>query len=274
MSALSLITRRTPEVMSNFETKFDQSIKVNDNEIGDVDCEIRLDFRILVPIPTSQRGESELLLSFIEAGQKRFLSHPLVETFLFLKWRRIRKLYYLILTYYLFYAVMFTIYIMNVFAKSCGGCFEGSTECDPRCLETPEFISSVGILVWVLNLTLLGKEIFQMAHGIKGYVYYWENWLQIIILIGVFACVTPINSYKTDIRPDWQHHVAAFAIFFTWLEAMMLVGRLPIFGLYIQMFTKGEFLLVDYKNYCKQITFSCYELCQVFDGLLLSTCGV
>lgn len=250
MSALSLITRRTPEVMSNFETKFDQSIKVNDNEIGDVDCEIRLDFRILVPIPVPisadkkeiQKGESELLLSFIEAGQKRFLSHPLVETFLFLKWRRIRILYYLILSYYLFYAVMFTIYVMNIFAKSCGGCSENSDKCDPKCIEdTPEFISSVGILVCILNFTLLGKEIFQMAHGIKGYVYYWENWLQILILIGVFVSVIPMNNDKTDIRPDWQHHVAAFAIFFTWLEAMMLVGRLPIFGLYIQMFTKGGY---------------------------------
>lgn len=39
--------------------------------------------------------------------------------------------------------------------------------------------------------------------------------------------------------PKWQHHVAAIVIFLVWLELMMLVGRFPIFGLYVQMFTKG-----------------------------------
>ncbi len=37
--------------------------------------------------------------------------------------------------------------------------------------------------------------------------------------------------------PHWQYHVTAIVIFFVWLELMMLVGRFPIFGLYVQMFT-------------------------------------
>lgn len=47
--------------------------------------------------------------------------------------------------------------------------------------------------------------------------------------------------------PIWQHHVAAIVIFLVWLELMMLVGRFPIFGLYVQMFTKG--LLLAYKTF-------------------------
>lgn len=38
----------------------------------------------------------------------------------------------------------------------------------------------------------------------------------------------------------WQFHVAGIVIFLVWLELMMLVGRFPVFGLYIQMFTKGN----------------------------------
>lgn len=38
--------------------------------------------------------------------------------------------------------------------------------------------------------------------------------------------------------PDWQYHVAAIVIFLVWLELMMIVGRFPMFGLYVQMFTK------------------------------------
>lgn len=38
--------------------------------------------------------------------------------------------------------------------------------------------------------------------------------------------------------PDWQYHVAAIVIFLVWVELMMIVGRFPMFGLYVQMFTK------------------------------------
>ena len=54
ISALSFIVRRTPEVIPKFLAKFDSSIKVNEHEIGDVDCEIKLDFRLLVP--SNERG--------------------------------------------------------------------------------------------------------------------------------------------------------------------------------------------------------------------------
>lgn len=48
--------------------------------------------------------------------------------------------------------------------------------------------------------------------------------------------------------PVWQHHVAAVVVLLVWVELMMLVGRFPIFGVYVQMFTKvavnfGKFLL-------------------------------
>ncbi|CAM6031337.1 unnamed protein product, partial [Sphagnum compactum] len=78
-----------------------------------------------------------------------------------------------------------------------------------------------------------------MAHGFYSYLRYWENWLQCLIFLGVFLCSNPQKLVRHDISiiPMWQHHVAAIAIFLVWLELMMLVGRFPIFGLYIQMFT-------------------------------------
>lgn len=38
---------------------------------------------------------------------------------------------------------------------------------------------------------------------------------------------------------NWQHDFAAITIFFCWLELMMIIGRFPTFGLYVQMFTTG-----------------------------------
>lgn len=47
-----------------------------------------------------------------------------------------------------------------------------------------------------------------------------------------------MRIYDLKKVPDWQYHVAAIVIFLVWLELMMIVGRFPIFGLYVQMFTK------------------------------------
>lgn len=40
----------------------------------------------------------------------------------------------------------------------------------------------------------------------------------------------------------WQHDVATVTIFIAWLELMMILGRFPTFGLYVQMFTTGWFI--------------------------------
>ncbi len=35
----------------------------------------------------------------------------------------------------------------------------------------------------------------------------------------------------------WQHHAAAIGVFLVWGELMLMIGRLPTFGIYVQMFT-------------------------------------
>lgn len=185
-SALSFITRRTPEVIPKYLGKLDKAIRVNENEIGDVDCEIKLDFRCLVP--NYERGETELILAFIEVGQKRILKHPLAETFLFLKWRRIRKYFLFSLFYHAFYVMLFTVYAMGVFVNHCRDS-EG-------CQTDPYYntIALIGYVVLFLNISLMAKEIFQAAHGFAVYIRYWENWLQWSIILGVFLCAVSFEK--------------------------------------------------------------------------------
>lgn len=167
ISALSFIVRRTPEVIPKFLAKFDASIKVNEHEIGDVDCEIKLDFRLLVP--NTERGETELLLSFIEVGKKRILKHPLCETFLFLKWRRIRKFFLFSLLYHAIYVLLFTIYILGVYKRDClvkdvsDGEENSTTESEEECC-VPSYVPPVGYLVIFMNFILLAKEFFQVRN--------------------------------------------------------------------------------------------------------------
>lgn len=168
VTALSFIVRRTPEVIPKFMAKFDASIKVNEHEIGDVDCEIKLDLRILVP--NHERGETELLLAFIEVGQKRILKHPLCETFIYLKWRRIRKFFLFSLLYHSIYVMLFTLLILGIYEKNCPTpplsvvslSFETEEEIRARLCKTPPYVGPVGYIVIFMNTLLLAKEIFQV----------------------------------------------------------------------------------------------------------------
>lgn len=175
--------------------KFNAAVKVNDHEIGDVDCEIKLDFRVLVP--NFEQGETALLLAFIEVGQKNVLKHPLSETFLFLKWRRIRKFFLFSLFYHFIFVLMFTIYILGVYVRDCDKDDDITSE-NTDC-RAPTYIVPVGYVVILLNMILLLKEVFQVCIVIiyrsdfivdlmKIYQYRWPMDSIVMPYIGKIGC--------------------------------------------------------------------------------------
>ncbi|XP_068619064.1 transient receptor potential channel pyrexia isoform X2 [Battus philenor] len=226
VSALSFIVRRVPDVIPRYLRKFDDMVHVSEHELGDVDCEFTIDFRPLVPCLS--RGEAELLLAFIEVGHKDVLKHPVAETFLFLKWRRIRKFFVLSFVYHALFITLYSLYILQIFL------------CEDVTCAVPSYLRPVQYLILLLNICFMCKELFQVCLDYSAYIRQWENWLQILIIIGVFLCTAPTWYMENGVAKstsNWQHDVAAITIFFCWLELMMIIGRFPTFGLYVQMFT-------------------------------------
>ena len=97
------------------------------------------------------------------------------------------------------------------------------------------------IIVWILllmsTLILSAKEVFQLMHSQKQYFLNWENWVQWCIIINVVMISfhsNPLLSLEkfTVLVSRWQHHAAAVGVFFVWGELMLMVGRLPTFGIY------------------------------------------
>ena len=83
-TALSMIVRKIPSVLPKFEDMLDQAITLAEHDINDVDCELKLDYKVL--IPNKCRGESTMFMAFIETGHNHLLKHPLCESFLHHKW--------------------------------------------------------------------------------------------------------------------------------------------------------------------------------------------
>lgn len=211
VAALSFIVRRTPDVLPCFIARLDQAISLHDHELGDVDCELRLDFRPLVP---GGRGEMDLMLCLVEVGQGHVMKHPLCESFLYLKWLRIRKFFLLSLIFHSIFVALFTGYVSVTYLWS---------------IDRLSIVLFWPILIFTCMLAC--KELFQIAHGISNYIRRWENWLQWSVIM------TSSIILSLPARP-WQHHAAALGILLAWTELMIVVGRFPMFGIYVQMFTQ------------------------------------
>lgn len=59
-----------------------------------------------------QKKLTSLLYDF-QVGRKDVLKHPVAETFLFLKWRRIRKFFVLSFIYHALFISLYSLYILR-----------------------------------------------------------------------------------------------------------------------------------------------------------------
>ncbi|EFN73154.1 Transient receptor potential channel pyrexia [Camponotus floridanus] len=201
-----------------------------------MDCKLRVDIRPLVPLNCC--NETELMLCLVEVGQGHMLKHLLCQSFLHLKWKRIRKFFVLSVLFHLIFVAFFTGFVCATYVYE---------KADNRQLSR--------VLFWpVLIITCLSaiKEIFQITYGICYYIKRWENWLQLsVIVASIIILISPCSC-------PWQHDVAAVGILLAWIQLMIVIGYFPMFGLYIQMFTHAfiNFLKFLSAYFCLIIGFS------------------
>ncbi|CAG0913878.1 unnamed protein product [Notodromas monacha] len=307
-SVLSYIVRKMPDALVKLKEMFNQSVTLTDNDDDDEeddesnyggrnknitksgffggikhlapnirpnatrheqrDVELHLNFKVLKP-PCNVH-EMSLFMGLIQCGQRRLLNHPLCESFLHLKWKKIRKFFLLNVLVYAVFVFSITAYVLQVFKERCleASCVTDSNctlECAEKNLGTPDerkaFVSTKSVNVsWYLMLVLafvhLVKELFQVVQNIREYVRTIENAVQLGILALVMLLVNVYykvqqkpalweNSESPEVTtsveydcafPEWKYHVATWTTFLAWVELMFLIGRFPSYGLYIQMF--------------------------------------
>ena len=137
--------------------------------------------------------ETEALWYLSTASKKHrsLLKHPVLASFLWLKWQRIRTLFYANLVLYFLFVVAVTAFIFLKFGGK-SAISSAFVTAEENCTSTaegfcyngtdPAWLYGLSALITVLLVVLIAREIFQMLVSIKRYCCSPENLMEVTII--------------------------------------------------------------------------------------------
>ena len=181
------------------------------------------------------------------------LKHPLTELMLHMKWRRIKRVFWMNLGIYIAFVLCLTsmaamqTWMVLDFDEKDGG--KTHDECavnnsfadicwyDRIYEETNQTIrmsfDGVYYVVCVFTGLLVMRETVQAIYSWNHYKKSREDLLEFVMLITITSYLLAIRFGPRVINT----HLGCWSIFMAWIEMTMLVGRFPAIGIYVFMFT-------------------------------------
>ncbi|CAH1640799.1 unnamed protein product [Spodoptera littoralis] len=209
---------------------FDSYISSQGKSLEEANCEVTVDYRVLIPRESDMK-QMRVINALINTGnrydQHRLLLHPLVQTFLFLKWQSLLSFFYSILILHACFVLSLNIYALSIFY------YKDKEETVPIFFRSNVWIHIIYLTICMIVI----QEIVFVKMKSKRYLICWETWLKIgYITLAVF--LPRIVSWETKSSSEWARLVATFALLFSWFEMMFLLSRFPDWGYYVLMFGK------------------------------------
>jgi len=227
-----------------------------EGHLADTDCKLVFSYNFLGPptsmmlpleyqnsplVPSPQQlwnndllPEAEPLWYLSQSKRHReLLSHPVISSFLCLKWRKIRPYYWSYAIFYLTFVVTVTTYIIfksqerKDFLKVVEASKQGN-------YVEPSKICYLEYLLVTYLIFLLSKETFQALLSFRRYIFTIGNYFKLIFL------ATLIVNLGVDLKSIligdiiWWLNGAALLI--GWFDMAFLLGRHPKVSTYIVMF--------------------------------------
>ncbi|CAB4054829.1 unnamed protein product [Lepeophtheirus salmonis] len=140
-------------------------------------------------------------------GHRALLTHPVITSFLCMKWRRMRHYFYINLLFYLLYVGFFTTYLLlkNSEMEIASGT-----------------LNTIRIIVMVLLVLLTIREFLQAFVSFRRYIFSVENILEIsLVSLSFYICFTE------NLKTESSRSICVAALLLTWAEMVLLFGRHP-----------------------------------------------
>ncbi|XP_025992946.2 transient receptor potential channel pyrexia [Solenopsis invicta] len=226
VTAVDAISAHISRPLAFLTDVLDSCVRTTNNSPSEKYENITVDFGILAP---KNQMQMAVVTAFIAAAsdirQLAILQHPVVETFLRLKWARLRILFFFLILVYLSFVISLSIYAIMLAHN------------DADHVVTRRLLA-------ICSCILLIHNAIQIILEPKHYLRQLETWLSLIC--AMLSLVTSIagefvNCSKEETEPPycihWVLHSISIAILLSWMQMMLLIGRVPMWGYYALMFS-------------------------------------
>lgn len=229
-----------------FDRLFDSCITLSDDAQYDRNFHVTFDYSKILFDRSNDIQSS--LLGDINYLQKDLLQHPLLESFVSLKWSKVKLPFYSMLLSFFVFIILHTIYILGTSSK------------DSEKFKHISDMWAFRLAHLIMYVVILWPEIITLIANPRTYLRHWETLTKTISLVAsayvVFAhqyasmkmdaknmnvtisLENAEDSSDNPIRAHFSKEIYAVSVFFGWVELMMMCGRLPILGSEVLMFAR------------------------------------
>lgn len=202
------------------EKHFNHCIQTNGRRSGDTNYEIIFEYMNLVPSglakeKTSKHGnqgctdEMAPIEYMAKSNElKHLVKHPLIASFLFLKWHRLAMIFYTNFFCYTIYCMSMIFFLLFCY---------GNNDRDATLNTVLSAICAIG------GLYVFLRELIQFVISPRVYLKTFENWMEVTLIVMTVVVLTSEN-YKDTTRRTF----AAITILLAVCEFFILTGSLPV----------------------------------------------
>ncbi|XP_070171397.1 transient receptor potential channel pyrexia [Polyergus mexicanus] len=227
ITVINAIFAHIPRPLAFITEILDSCVRTTNNSSLETYDNITVDFGILAPKHQMQMAVvTAVIAAASNITQLAILQHPFVETFLRLKWARLRILFFCLVLVHLFFVISLSIYAI-MFVR-----------------DDTDHVVARRILA-ICSCFLLFHNMIQILLDPKHYLREFETWLSFVC--ATLSLVTSIagefaKNSKEEIESrhcvHWVLHSISIAILLSWLQMMLLIGRVLMWGYYALMFSR------------------------------------
>ncbi|XP_050298679.1 transient receptor potential cation channel protein painless-like [Anthonomus grandis grandis] len=183
---------------------------------------------ITASVQKSLVAETEVIFFMSQTSEfKHLLKHPVIVSFLFMKWLRVQWLFWANLIFYITFALSLVVYIFCDYAYFSP---EGKSV-----FQVLFATLSYAVLVITL-IILMFRELFQICVAPTKYLTNFENYIEIALII-----LTSFIVFKSGSSEGTRKQLSSLAILFAAFELVLMLGQHPYFSTNVVMLKTVSF---------------------------------
>jgi hypothetical protein len=159
---------------------------------------------------------------------RHLLFHPVLSSFIHLKWQHARNLYYYNLTFYVVFASLLTFIILHHYISTH---HEHSPSCGLNFTAVCFFKTVAIILLGICSICLLMKGLFHLCMSPLQYLRKWNTYPHLVLTL--LAVIVVFSDWGVE-----ENALTAITLFLAWTQLLFLTGEHPAISIYFHLFKK------------------------------------